>query len=56
MKGVNETTVINVTTCGLQKGPLAERLARKLIRTVMELFKKWRSTPGLERIPPKGTG
>lgn len=37
---VNETTVINAATCGLQKGPLSERLARKPISTVAELFDK----------------
>lgn len=40
VKGVNETTVINTTTCGLQRGPLSERLARKPIRIVAELFDK----------------
>ena len=40
LKGVNETTIINAATCGLQKGPLSERLARKPVRTVTELFDK----------------
>lgn len=40
VRGVNETTIINVATCRLQKGPLSERLARKLVRTVTELFDK----------------
>ena len=40
VKGVNETTVINAATCGLQKGPLSERLACKPISTVAELFDK----------------
>ena len=40
MKGVNETTIINTATCGLQRDPLSERLARKPIRKVTELFDK----------------
>lgn len=38
VKDVNETTVVIAATCGLQKVPLAKRLAQKPIRTVRELF------------------
>ena len=40
IKDVNETTVINAATCGLRNGPLSERLARKPVHTVTELFDK----------------
>lgn len=40
MKGVNKTTVINAATCGLQKGPLAKRLAQKPVCTITKLFDK----------------
>ena len=40
VKNINEATVINAATCGLQRGPLAERLARKPVHTVAELFDK----------------
>lgn len=40
VKGISETTVILAATCGLKKGPLAERLAQKPLRTVIELFDK----------------
>ena len=40
VKGVNETTIINTATFGLRKGPLSERLARKPVRMVTELFDK----------------
>lgn len=40
MKGVNETIVINAATCGLQKGPLSERLAPKPVHMATDLFDK----------------
>lgn len=40
VKGVNEITIINAATCGLQRGHLSERLAYKPIHTATELFDK----------------
>ena len=40
VKGVNETTIINAATCGLRNGPLSERLARKPVCSVTDLFDK----------------
>lgn len=40
MKRVNETIAINAATCGLYKGPLSKRLARKPVHTVTCLFDK----------------
>ena len=56
VKNINEATVINAATCGLQRGPLAERLARKPVHTVAELFDKMEQYARAEEDSARRTG